>query len=124
MVSAVSSCRTRLWRGATDNNALRRRAVLLVGVSDDDLLSHGLSALSSALSRFTVLFGMGRGGTKTLWSSDGKRGAEEVKRETGFDCASHRSKSAKPGGRRCPVALLYFAPLRLLIVIGSSRTGN
>src|ERR1700674_4554321 len=98
MVSAVSSCRTRLWRGATDNNALRRRAVLLVGVSDDDLLSHGLSALSSALSRFTVLFGMGRGGTKTLWSSDGKRGAEEVKPETGFDCASHSSKSANQGG--------------------------
>ena len=36
---------------------------------DDYLLSHGRSALSSAWSRFTVLFGMGRGGTDSLWSS-------------------------------------------------------
>jgi hypothetical protein len=36
---------------------------------DDYLLSHGSSALSSAWSRFTVLFGMGRGGTNSLWSS-------------------------------------------------------
>ena len=36
---------------------------------DDYLLSHGQSALSSAWSRFTVLFGMGRGGTNSLWSS-------------------------------------------------------
>ena len=36
---------------------------------DDYLLSHGSSALSSAWSRFTVLFGMGRGGTDSLWSS-------------------------------------------------------
>ena len=34
----------------------------------DDLLSHGRSALSSALRRFTVLFGMGRGGANALWS--------------------------------------------------------
>jgi hypothetical protein len=39
------------------------------GEPDDYLLSHGQSALSSAWSRFTVLFGMGRGGTDTLWSS-------------------------------------------------------
>ena len=32
-----------------------------------DLLSHGSSALSLARSRFTVLFGMGRGGSETLW---------------------------------------------------------
>src|SRR6516165_2727273 len=36
---------------------------------DDYLLSHGQSALSSAWSRFTVLFGMGRGGADSLWSS-------------------------------------------------------
>ena len=36
---------------------------------DDYLLSHGQSALSSAWSCFTVLFGMGRGGTSSLWSS-------------------------------------------------------
>src|SRR6185295_10127006 len=34
----------------------------------DDLLSHGLSAISSARRRFTVLFGMGRGGANALWS--------------------------------------------------------
>ena len=34
----------------------------------DDLLSHGQSAISSARLRFTVLFGMGRGGAKALWS--------------------------------------------------------
>ena len=32
------------------------------------LLSHGQSALSSAWSRFTVLFGMGRGGSNSLLS--------------------------------------------------------
>src|SRR5471032_2983656 len=41
----------------------------LAGEPDDYLLSHGQSALSSAWSRFTVLFGMGRGGTDSLWSS-------------------------------------------------------
>jgi hypothetical protein len=39
------------------------------GEPDDYLLSHGQSALSSAWSRFTVLFGMGRGGADSLWSS-------------------------------------------------------
>ena len=34
-----------------------------------DLLSHGQSTLSSAQSRFTALFGMGRGGTSALCSS-------------------------------------------------------
>ena len=34
----------------------------------DDLLSHGQSAISSARRRFTVLFGMGRGGANALWS--------------------------------------------------------
>ena len=38
-------------------------------VPDDDLLSHGNSVLSSACCRFTVLFGMGRGGSGGLWSS-------------------------------------------------------
>ncbi|EUC12688.1 hypothetical protein PMI06_008390, partial [Burkholderia sp. BT03] len=48
--------------------------VLVLGKEPDDyLLSHGQSALSSAWSRFTVLFGMGRGGTDSLWSS-GMRG--------------------------------------------------
>src|SRR3954447_9431100 len=34
----------------------------------DDLLSHGQSAISSAQRRFTLLFGMGRGGANALWS--------------------------------------------------------
>ena len=38
-------------------------------VPDNDLLSHGQSVLSSARRRFTVLFGMGRGGASGLWSS-------------------------------------------------------
>ena len=32
-----------------------------------DLLSHAKSILSSARSRFTVLFEMGRGGSNSLW---------------------------------------------------------
>src|SRR5438105_8658168 len=35
-------------------------------VPDNDLLSHGQSVLSSACRRFTVLFGMGRGGSSGL----------------------------------------------------------
>src|SRR5437870_13216722 len=46
-------------------------------VPDDDLLSHGQSTLSSACCRFTVLFGMGRGGSGGLWSS-GVEETEEV----------------------------------------------
>ena len=42
---------------------------MLCRVPDDDLLSHGNSVLSSACRRFTVLFGMGRGGASGLWSS-------------------------------------------------------
>jgi hypothetical protein len=48
---------------------LRGGVSVTAGEPDDYLLSHGQSALSSAWSRFTVLFGMGRGGTDTLWSS-------------------------------------------------------
>lgn len=38
--------------------------------SDDDLLSQARCLLSLARERFTVLFGMGRGGSTLLWSSD------------------------------------------------------
>ena len=38
--------------------------------SGDDLLSRARGSLSLALGRFTVLFGMGRGGTAPLWSPD------------------------------------------------------
>src|SRR6185369_1422107 len=56
------------------------RAFGLVRVPDDDLLSHGQSALSSARRRFTVLFGMGRGGASGLRSSgiDGCRRTESL----------------------------------------------
>ena len=37
---------------------------------DDVLLSRARCSLSSALRRFTVLFGMGRGGSTAPWSSD------------------------------------------------------
>ena len=37
------------------------------GEPGGDLLSHMRYALSSARLRFTVLFGMGRGGSKELW---------------------------------------------------------
>jgi len=37
------------------------------GEPGGDLLSRAGSSLSSARSRFTVLFGMGRGGSETLW---------------------------------------------------------
>ena len=38
-----------------------------LGAPGGDLLSRGQSALSSAQSRFTVLFGMGRRGSNSLW---------------------------------------------------------
>ena len=47
----------------------RRSGFVALRVPDDDLLSHGQSVLSSARRRFTVLFGMGRGGASGLWSS-------------------------------------------------------
>ena len=58
----------------TLRSAKRQRPDRVIGpfgfrVPDDDLLSHGQSVLSSARRRFTVLFGMGRGGSSGLWSS-------------------------------------------------------
>ena len=47
-------------------------------VPDDDLLSHGQSTLASACRRFTVLFGMGRGGASRLWSSGFEGAASRV----------------------------------------------
>src|SRR5438105_4828586 len=51
----------------------------------DDLLSHGQSAISSARRRFTVLFGMGRGGANALWSP-GILGLGKVE----LSCVLHR----------------------------------
>ncbi len=43
------------------------RGLLFNEAPGGDLLSHTESALSSAQLRFTVLFEMGRGGSKALW---------------------------------------------------------
>src|SRR6478735_11036548 len=61
-------------------------------VPDNDLLSHGQSVLSSARRRFTVLFGMGRGGASGLWSSgiDG-----------GSAWRSRRQRCGRGAWRRC-----------------------
>ena len=59
--SAISSLKRQ-----TPREAGRMRS----GESGDDLLSRAESLLSLALGRFTVLFGMGRGGTAPLWSPD------------------------------------------------------
>jgi hypothetical protein len=71
-------------------------------------------AISLARSRFTVLFGMGRGGTETLWTPDGNwgdfwgdvGGVEEVWGREGERVVA----CSRPGGG--------------YKVIGSSRTGN
>ena len=48
--------------------------ILATGVlykkSGGDLLSHAKSILSLAQNRFTALFGMGRGGSNSLWPPD------------------------------------------------------
>jgi hypothetical protein len=54
---------------------------LVFGAPGGDLLSRGQSALASALRRFTVLFGMGRRGSTSLWPPS-KTGNSES-RETG-----------------------------------------
>src|SRR3954468_2815717 len=53
----------------------------------DDLLSHGQSAISSARRRFTVLFGMGRGGANALWSP----GILEEGSSGSLSCVLHRA---------------------------------
>ena len=73
--------------------------------SDDDLLSQRQSLLSLARERFTVLFGMGRGGSTLLWSSD-ERGEE------GFTWVGLYKANT------------VFRISVLLKIIGSSLTGN
>ena len=65
--------------GPTATRGLRRQATkdkppgtalgVCGGLPDDVLLSRARCSLSSALKRFTVLFGMGRSGSTSLWSS-------------------------------------------------------
>ena len=78
-----------------------------------DLLSHGRTTLSSALSRFTVLFGMGRGGTKTLWPPN----------ETGSVVRLGMLPELEEGKSMDQIAVTsrVFA---MPAIIGSSRTVN
>jgi hypothetical protein len=64
----LSLAYTKQTRKAKRPNPLEVEALSLQMGLGDDLLSHGYTALSSALRRFTVLFGMGRGGANALWS--------------------------------------------------------
>ena len=83
---------------------------------DDDLLSHGQSALSSARNRFTVLFGMGRGGANALWSS-----GILVRLFTGSEMDKQKKWFALGRCVPCTTARLGYSEAK---VIGSSRTGN
>ena len=76
--------------------------------SDDDLLSQRQSLLSLARERFTVLFGMGRGGSTLLWSSDERGGRRFT--WVGLHFSKHR------------IPYIYIGVL--LKIIGSSLTGN
>src|SRR4029453_3213535 len=88
---------------ALTNEKARRigRAFSLQRVPDNDLLSHGSSVLSSACRRFTVLFGMGRGGTSGLWSSGiaGIRGQVTGNSSVGDDSGRALSAVALRGRR-------------------------
>ena len=64
-------------------------------------------ALSSALKRFTVLFGMGRRGSTSLWPPS-KAGSATSRRSRGIKIAANKGSC---------LALMHKA-------IGSSRTGN
>ncbi len=54
-------------RRVDEQSPRRLRARALEREPGGDLLSHTSCALSSARLRFTVLFEMGRGGSKVLW---------------------------------------------------------
>ena len=69
MLNIYSTQRANLQQQGVEANAPQSGA-LRGGESGDDLLSRAESLLSLALGRFTVLFGMGRGGTAPLWSPD------------------------------------------------------
>jgi hypothetical protein len=68
----VALCRAHSVIGTdpTNNKALARRASLFVGSLTMTYFRAVYPALSSALRRFTVLFGMGRRGANALWSSE------------------------------------------------------
>ncbi len=74
--------------------------------------------LSSALRRFTVLFGMGRGGTTSLWSSGKEVDTLAPDRRTGAN-ASHLEEASVGCDAVEPSAFEQGCT-----VIGSSRTSN
>jgi hypothetical protein len=75
--------------------------------------------LSSALNRFTVLFGMGRSGSNSLWSS-GNSDDLLIRRRTA--AARKRSDSEKAKWLYCVSSLKTSETGST--VIGSSLTGN
>ena len=102
--------------------------------SDDDLLSQARCLLSLARERFTVLFGMGRGGSTLLWSSDkgvrieaglySRPGSESrIRIVWGADCLATLSRLnwKKVLGCNC---IAHTHTVLLLKIIGSSLTGN
>ena len=85
---------------------------MILGEPGGDLLSHTVRALSSARLRFTVLFEMGRGGSKELWPPSMNLSQPETrlhKKEEG-GCVTLQISSTNPSHG--------------LKVIGSSLTGN
>src|SRR5215831_5677951 len=77
-----------------------------VWVPDNDLLSHGRSVLSSACRRFTVLFGMGRGGASGLWSSGVEVGRQG--RSSCVCCAKTHDYGVKPHEQLVPVSSTHY----------------
>ena len=82
-------------------------------------------ALSSALRRFTVLFGMGRRGSNALWSSEKTVAAHAtVSLRRGMLALNNAGRSKVGGGDRCVTQALQLKLRKELAVIGSSHTGN
>ncbi len=103
----------------------KQNAPLMLGrfglrVPDDDLLSHGQSALSSARRRFTVLFGMGRGGASGLSSS----GIDGCRLEQSACGSGQREEEEAKLGLDGHVRVHRNAGASARTVMGSSRTGN
>src|SRR3979490_1066552 len=92
----------------TNKKALARRAFLFYGSLALTYFRAVYLALSSALPRFTVLFGMGRRGSRALWAPD---------------IACRLVDLATKPIERSGLGLLSVT-LAFSKVIGSSRTGN
>ena len=72
-------------------------------------------ALSSALPRFTVLFGMGRRGSRALWAPDIACRPVVFQQRNQFEKKQVEIAEREPSGSRRKIRPK---------VIGSSRTGN